>query len=434
MRNLKRSFSMKTTAIVLTIMSVVSVFSLTHISAFAATDGFSVISSSKPVKTHTLTKGNSIPYTNQNLNNRGTDNRKSSTAYVAGSDDLYIYKLGKNSKGIWWIYFSFPVGKTRYKAYMPLSSVTNNNGSHKKTTSTGKAWTYLRSDGSGGSSSMYIARGDVVYLISTTSSYYQIIYPCSGGYRMAWLTKSDYNKYCSGSVHTHTYTTTGYEAAHPHKVYKKCSCGSYYYTGETKKVSSCTTCYPTNSSYRPVWPCRSANYISTLYRYYNNGNPKNHGVRSNIYNAVDIAGSTGDTIYAIEKGTVKDRGYQSGGFGYYVVIQHQNGLCSLYGHLNRTASVSVGQSVSRGQTIGYMGNTGNSGGTHLHLEVYNPNNSSAVINPWVNYYQGKVSVTIGGNSYKANINYKNDSAAQAWCKWLKNNCTINSSGDYVFRK
>lgn len=46
----------------------------------------------------------------------------------------------------------------------------------------------------------------------------------------------------STGTHTHNYTIYGYEAAHPHKYYKKCSCGDYYYTGETKYLSSCSTC------------------------------------------------------------------------------------------------------------------------------------------------------------------------------------------------
>ncbi len=49
--------------------------------------------------------------------------------------------------------------------------------------------------------------------------------------------------------HTHSYVEN-YEAAHPHKVYKKCSCGDYYYTGATKKVDGCESCYPPSKS---VW-------------------------------------------------------------------------------------------------------------------------------------------------------------------------------------
>lgn len=245
------------------------------------------------------------------------------------------------------------------------------------------------------SSSYYVAKGDAVYLIATSGSSYQILNPI-GGYkwRIGWCSKTDYNKYCSSGSN-----------------------------------GSANDSY----SFNPVWPCKNANYISTLYRYYNSGNPKNHGGRSNKYNAIDIVGNSGDTIYAMEKGTVVEKGYQSGGFGNYVVIKHQNGLYSLYGHLKGFAKgIDKGATISRKQAIGYMGTTGNSSGTHLHFELYNPNNYGKVINPWTTYYQGKVSVTIGGNSYKANINYKSDSYAQSWCDWLKNNCRVNSSGDYVF--
>ena len=188
-----------------------------------------------------------------------------------------------------------------------------------------------------------------------------------------------------------------------------------------------------DTSFNPVWPCESSNYISTMYRYWNGGNIKNHGVRSNIYNAFDISGEAKDVIYAVEKGTVVDKGYQQNGFGYYVVIEHNNGLQTLYGHLKQSASVNIGQTVYRKQAIGYMGSSGNSSGNHLHFEMFNPKDKAIVINPWVKYYQGKVSVTIGGNSYKANSKYSSDSYAASWCNWLKNKCTPDRSGDYVYK-
>ena len=191
----------------------------------------------------------------------------------------------------------------------------------------------------------------------------------------------------------------------------------------------------TSSVFSPVWPCATADYISTMYRYWNGGNPKSHGTRSSRYNAIDIAGSRGDTIYAVESGTVVEKGYQSGGFGYYVVIRHANGLCSLYGHMKSAAVVSKGDTVSRRQVIGYMGTTGNSTGNHLHFEMYDPNNTGKVINPWTTYYQGNVNVTVGGNSYRANSGYVNsDSYAKAWCSWLTNSCRKNANGDYVFTR
>lgn len=186
-----------------------------------------------------------------------------------------------------------------------------------------------------------------------------------------------------------------------------------------------------HTEFSPVWPCENANYISTMYRYWNSGNPSSHGCRSNKYNAFDVAGSYGEKIYAVESGTVVQKGYDKGGFGYYVVIEHDNGLRSLYGHMKSAAVVNKGDSVTRQEIIGYMGSTGNSSESHLHFEMYNPDNTSEIINPWTTYYQGNVNVTVGGNSYKANIGY-NDTYAVEWCNWLKNSCTINNSGDYIF--
>lgn len=194
------------------------------------------------------------------------------------------------------------------------------------------------------------------------------------------------------------------------------------------------------AKFAPVWPCEKSTYISTMYRYWNKGNPSSHKVRTNIYNAFDVSGCSGENIYAVEKGTVVEKGCQKdkngeiSGFGYYVVIAHNNGLYSLYGHLKEEARVNVGDPVNQKQVIGYMGNTGNSSGPHLHFEMYNPHDRNSVINPWVTYYQGKISVTVGGNSYNANSKYPSDTTATAWCNWLKNNCTKNSAGDYVFKK
>ncbi len=88
------------------------------------------------------------------------------------------------------------------------------------------------------------------------------------------------------------------------------------------------------------------------------------------YNGVDLAGSSGSTIRAAAAGQVlvaRTSGW-NGGYGLYVVIKHGNGTQTLYAHLS-SVSVAAGDSVAAGQTIGGMGNTGRSTGTHLHFEV-----------------------------------------------------------------
>ncbi len=88
------------------------------------------------------------------------------------------------------------------------------------------------------------------------------------------------------------------------------------------------------------------------------------------WNAVDIAAPFGTPIRASAPGTVlvaRANGW-NGGYGVYVVIRHPNGTQTLYAHMSRIA-VFVGQTVVRGQVIGYVGSTGRSTGPHLHFEV-----------------------------------------------------------------
>ena len=93
------------------------------------------------------------------------------------------------------------------------------------------------------------------------------------------------------------------------------------------------------------------------------GEYKNHG-------GTDIAASYGSAIYAADSGTVvRSADGWNGGWGNYVMIDHGNGMQTLYAHMSSRA-VSVGQTVSRGQTIGYVGSTGMSTGPHLHFEMY----------------------------------------------------------------
>lgn len=88
------------------------------------------------------------------------------------------------------------------------------------------------------------------------------------------------------------------------------------------------------------------------------------------YNAVDYGMPTGSSLFAAASGKViisKGSGW-NGGYGDYVVIQHSNNTQTVYAHMS-SVSVSVGQTVKQGQTIGYSGNTGKSTGPHLHFEV-----------------------------------------------------------------
>ena len=86
-----------------------------------------------------------------------------------------------------------------------------------------------------------------------------------------------------------------------------------------------------------------------------------------LHAGLDIAG--GGAIVAAQSGTVTRAQYHST-LGYYVKINHGNGLQTVYAHMQPNLRVSVGQSVSQGQQIGTMGTTGSSTGVHLHFEVH----------------------------------------------------------------
>lgn len=87
------------------------------------------------------------------------------------------------------------------------------------------------------------------------------------------------------------------------------------------------------------------------------------------HKGVDIGAPKGTAIKAAAAGTVTVAQYgYGGGYGNYVIISHGNGVQTLYGHCT-SLNVKVGEKVSQGQLIATVGNTGNSQGNHLHLEV-----------------------------------------------------------------
>ncbi len=86
-----------------------------------------------------------------------------------------------------------------------------------------------------------------------------------------------------------------------------------------------------------------------------------------LHAGIDLGAGSGTPIAAAAGGTVIQAGWY-GGYGNAVIISHGNGISTLYAHQSSIA-VSNGQQVGRGETIGYVGSTGNSTGPHLHLEV-----------------------------------------------------------------
>lgn len=95
------------------------------------------------------------------------------------------------------------------------------------------------------------------------------------------------------------------------------------------------------------------------------------------HKGIDIARPSNRSIKAADNGIVVEAGYNNGGYGNKVVINHNNGMKTVYAHLD-SISVKVGEVVEAGSAIGMMGSTGNSTGVHLHFEVYK---NDSLVNP-----------------------------------------------------
>ncbi|MCM1336599.1 MAG: M23 family metallopeptidase [Candidatus Amulumruptor caecigallinarius] len=87
-----------------------------------------------------------------------------------------------------------------------------------------------------------------------------------------------------------------------------------------------------------------------------------------VHKGIDIKLNVGDTVRAAFDGKVRVARYNPGGYGYFVIVRHDNGLETVYGHLKKF-TVKPGQVVKAGDMLGFGGNTGRSTGPHLHLET-----------------------------------------------------------------
>ena len=90
--------------------------------------------------------------------------------------------------------------------------------------------------------------------------------------------------------------------------------------------------------------------------------------RYRFHYGIDLRLKVGDSVRSAFKGKVRIIDYEARGYGHYIVIRHDNGLETVYGHLSAVL-VTLNQNVKAGQLIAYGGNTGHSTGPHLHFET-----------------------------------------------------------------
>ena len=93
------------------------------------------------------------------------------------------------------------------------------------------------------------------------------------------------------------------------------------------------------------------------------------------HKGLDLSDGENTPVYSIVNGTITDKGFQSGGFGNYVVMKDNvSKLGFLYGHLKEASQLNVGDIVYNGSFIGYEGSTGYSTGNHLHIQCLDMTN------------------------------------------------------------
>ena len=115
-----------------------------------------------------------------------------------------------------------------------------------------------------------------------------------------------------------------------------------------------------------VWPCPEYTKIGSGF------GMRLHPIKKVMkhHDGVDLPAPGGTPILAAASGTVTVNSYQAGGAGYYITIDHGNGLGTRYMHMQEKSSFAVGSTVIAGQQIGKVGTTGGSTGNHLHFEVH----------------------------------------------------------------
>lgn len=232
----------------------------------------------------------------------------------------------------------------------------------------------------------WVDKGDIVTVLDEAGEAYYVEY--EGRYRgkpqmkKRWVKKSVIERYSNSVNNNDIYVSNDTDYIWPVDCYK-ISCLFYYKSG--------------------------GKHSATLKGY--------SGFQYN--NAIDVAASMGQDVKAVKSGTV-EKAYNAGNnsYGNLIVLNHGNGIYSLYAHLSKI-NVKVGDCVNQGAKIGEVGDTGN-GGTHLHFAI-------TIDNPW-QYYRDKYNFIFEDNCWYNNVKKKSDVYAKEFINWWGSD--VNSRPNY----
>jgi uncharacterized repeat protein (TIGR02543 family) len=183
----------------------------TPVSAEELNPGLKSLNSSVYAKCYTIANSRYNVYTSSSLSTRGFEGTSSSTAWTGESDEIWIIGVGVNSSGTAYAKIKYPIGSSRYTAYVPLHSTLvpgSLTGSYR--TATTKVSGFSDRPGGSANSSYWVDAGEKVYLLSQQNGYSQILYPTSGtAWRIAWCSDSVYNSMFKAQTYTVSYNANG---------------------------------------------------------------------------------------------------------------------------------------------------------------------------------------------------------------------------------
>jgi len=173
------------TKLISLLLALATMIGLVGLTATTASAAFPSLSSSRVMKAYTIaTHNDTAVYHSQNAS---ASNRKGT---IWASDEIHVLSISGS-----WAYVSYPVSGGRKEAYLPLSAITKNNIAHVTSNARAQVTAYRRDSTNTYSSTYYVGNKDSVTAIATSGSFVQVIYPITGGYRMAWVKLADYNNY-----------------------------------------------------------------------------------------------------------------------------------------------------------------------------------------------------------------------------------------------